>query len=52
MFDKKNLKEKEPKMKCESCLTGQHLLKIPNLTMENVNNLGYFSWKNKPLILP
>lgn len=43
MFDKKNFKEKESKMKCENCLTGQHLLRIPNSMMENMNNLGYFS---------
>lgn len=39
MFNKKELKERKPKVKCGSCCSSQHLLKIPNSTMENVNSL-------------
>lgn len=32
-------------MKCENCCSGQHLLKTPNYTMENVNNLDTLAEK-------
>lgn len=44
MFNKK-LKEKKPKVKYENYCSEQHLLKIPNYTMENVNNLDILAEK-------
>lgn len=33
-------------MKCETCWSGQNLLKIPNYTMENVNKLNTLADKS------
>jgi hypothetical protein len=38
-------RKKEPEPKCETCWSGQHLLKIPNYTMENVNSLNILAEK-------
>lgn len=46
MFNKEiKRKKKEPEVKCETCWSGQHLLKIPNYTMENVNSLDTLAEK-------